>query len=63
MSAQPRRLADDGRRRGPKGLPSSTVAASGLSPARDVRLNCDRARSLLTVRLRGVQEFLDQKTT
>jgi hypothetical protein len=44
-------------------LPSSTVAASGLSLARDVRLDCGRARSLLTVRLRGVQEFLDQKTT
>jgi dTDP-4-dehydrorhamnose reductase len=47
----------------PGSLPSSTIAESGLSLARDVRLNCDRARSLLEVRLRGVGEFLDEKTT
>jgi dTDP-4-dehydrorhamnose reductase len=46
----------------PGSLPSSTIAESGLSLARDVRLNCERARSLLEVRLRGVREFLDEKT-
>jgi dTDP-4-dehydrorhamnose reductase len=47
----------------PASLPSATIAASGLSLARDVRLTGDRARSLLTVRLRGVREFLAGKTT
>ncbi|MEV6847578.1 sugar nucleotide-binding protein [Actinoplanes sp. NPDC051411] len=46
----------------PQSLPSSTIAGSGLNLARDVRLNCDRARSLLTVRLRGAREFLAGKT-
>jgi dTDP-4-dehydrorhamnose reductase len=46
----------------PARLPAATIAESGLSLARDVRLDCTRARSLLTVRLRGVHEFLDQKT-
>jgi dTDP-4-dehydrorhamnose reductase len=42
----------------PGALPSSTIAASGLSLPGDVRLTCDRARALLKVRLRGVHEFL-----
>jgi dTDP-4-dehydrorhamnose reductase len=46
----------------PASLPSSTIASAGLSLARDVRLNCERANALLKVRLRGVHEFLDEKT-
>jgi dTDP-4-dehydrorhamnose reductase len=46
----------------PAALPSSTISESGLSLARDVRLGCTRANALLKVRLRGVHEFLDEKT-
>jgi dTDP-4-dehydrorhamnose reductase len=46
----------------PTSLPSSTISEAGLSLAKDVRLNCDRANALLKVRLRGVHEFLDEKT-
>lgn len=46
----------------PAALPRSTIAGSGLSLARDVRLDCGRARALLRMRLRGVHEFLDAKT-
>jgi dTDP-4-dehydrorhamnose reductase len=46
----------------PAALPRSTIAASGLSLARDVRLDCGRARALLRVRLRGVREFLYAET-
>lgn len=45
----------------PASLPSSTIAASGLRLATDVRLNSDRARSLLKVRLRGVSDFIDER--
>jgi dTDP-4-dehydrorhamnose reductase len=44
----------------PAALPSSTIAEAGLNLAKDVRLDCDRARALLTVRLRGVHEFLNE---
>jgi dTDP-4-dehydrorhamnose reductase len=43
-------------------LPTATIAESGLNLARDVRLDCTRANRLLKVRLRGVHEFLHEKT-
>jgi dTDP-4-dehydrorhamnose reductase len=44
----------------PAALPKSTIAASGLSLAKDVRLDSARAESLLKVRLRGVNEFVNE---
>ena len=42
----------------PAKIPSASLAALGLKRPGDVRLSIDRAKQLLTVRLRGAHEFL-----